>query len=602
MLFLRKPLPIAELASSHAFMPTRRPIPRQSVCQSHRCAAVNSSRPLHCKQVLLRSSLLLALAISLAGFAQAADDLHKRVDQFIVAGAKGAPLGPAVDDAAFVRRIYLDLAGRVPTSQEATKFIADTDAAKVPKLIDALLQSPEYARRMQDLFGAMLMERRGENPEWVKFLQTSFESNKPWDQIVREILDPDTESEAARGAAFFYTKRLEKVGEQETDYPGLTRDVGRLFLGMDLQCAQCHNHLFIDDYKQEDFQGLFTVYLNTFIRSDVKFPAIGEKVMSKKQDFMSVFERKPLSVGPRVPKGKEIEIPQFEKGQEFLVPPDRAKNFPGIPKFSPLELLAHELPVSSNRAFLDNIVNRLWFVMMGRGLVNPLDQQHAANPPSHPELLAALGEEFVAHKLDIKWFLRELALTDTYRRTTTVPASAEPPAPQTYCIASEKRLSAEQILNSVLAATGPRELAGAPAPTPVADAKPAEPAAADQKPEPSPAEKLRIAFVKAFANAPQEPEVEFAPSLKSALFVLNDPAVLDCLTPQNGNLADRLMKLDDPAALADELYLCVLTRKPTDDERAAVADHLAKNAARRPAAIANLLWAVLASTEFCINH
>lgn len=564
---------------------------------------MNSFRPLRSKQVLLRSCLALTLAAVTAGVAQAADDLHKRVDQFIVAGAKGAPIGPAVDDAAFVRRIYLDLAGRVPTSQEAAKFIADQDAAKVSKLIDALLQSPEYPRRMQDLFGAMLMERRGENPEWVKFLQASFESNKPWDQIVREILDPDTENEAIRGAAFFYTKRLEKVGEQETDYPGLTRDVGRLFLGMDLQCAQCHNHLFIDDYKQEDFQGLFTVYLNTFIRNDVKFPAIGEKVMSKKQDFMSVFERKPLSVGPRVPKGKEIEIPQFEKGQEFLVPPDRAKNFPGIPKFSPLEVLAHELPVSTNRAFLDNIVNRLWFVMMGRGLVNPLDQQHAANPPSHPELLAALGEEFVAHKLDIKWFLRELALTDTYRRSTAVPAGAEPPPPQTYCIASEKRLSAEQLLNSVLTATGPHDLtATPPPPAPAADAKTAGATSADQKPEPPPAEKLRIAFVKAFGNPPQEPEVEFAPSLKSALFVLNDPSVLNCLTAQNGNLADRLSKLNDPAPLADELYLCVLTRKPTDEERAAVADHLAKNAARRPAAIANLIWAVVASTEFCINH
>ena len=167
------------------------------------------------------------------------------------------------------------------------------------KLVTTLLASPDYVRRMRDLFDAMLLERRGENPEWSKFLEKSFEANKPWDQLVREIIDPESEDETRRGAAFFYTKRLEKIGQQDTDFPGVTRDVGRLFLGMDLQCAQCHNHLFIDSYKQQDFQGLFTVYQNTFIRSDVKFPAIGEKVMTAKKEYMSVFDKVPLAVGPR---------------------------------------------------------------------------------------------------------------------------------------------------------------------------------------------------------------------------------------------------------------------------------------------------------------
>ena len=545
------------------------------------------------------------LVVVLAGGAvdSAADELHTRIDQLIAAGAQGAPLGSAIDDATFARRIYLDLAGRIPSHQEAARFIEDADPAKRTKLIDLLLQRPEYPGRMQDLFNAMLMERRGENPEWSKFLRHAFETNKPWDQIVREILDPDTENEAVRGAAYFATRRLEKNGQEETDYPGLTRDVGRLFLGMDLQCAQCHNHLFIDEYKQEDFQGLFAVYQNTFIRNDVKFPALGEKVMDKKLDFMSVFEKRPLSTGPRVPKGKEVEIPQFEKGQEFALPPDRSKNFPGTPKFSPLEVLAHELPVTGNRAFLDNVVNRLWFVMMGRGLVNPLDQLHVDNPPSHPELLAELGKEFVAHQLDVRWLLRELALTETYQRTTVVAADAEPPPPELYTIASEKRLSAEQLLNSVLTATGPREVAP---PAAAAEVKPQADAAAaaapDAKPEPSPEEKLRLAFVKAFANAPKEPEIEFAPSLKSALFVLNDGAVLDCLVVKEGNLVDRLIKLDDPAQLADELYFSVLIRKPVDEERSLVAEYLAKQADRRPAAVGNLVWALLASTEFCINH
>ena len=530
----------------------------------------------------LKSSLWVALSIVLAtGFSSFAfsEELPARIDALIAAAVKDVPLGETCDDATFVRRAYLDLAGRIPSWQEATAFLDSKEANKRTQLIDTLLAGTEYPRRMQDLFHAMLMERRGDNPEWMKFLQTSFESNKPWDQLVREILDPDPNNEAIRGAAFFHTKRLDKVGQQETDYPGLTRDVGRMFLGMDLQCAQCHNHLFIESYKQVDFQGLYTVYQNTFIRNDVKFPAIGEKVLTKKADFSSVFEKVALTTGPRVPGGKEIEIPMFDKNEEYLVPPDKKTNFPGTPRFRAMQFIATELPTAGNKSFADNIANRLWFVMMGRGLVNPLDQQHAANRPSHPELLDLLSQEIVAQKFDMKWMLRQLALTQTYQRTSVLPAGSEPPKPETYRIANEKRLSAEQLMTSVLVATGTRD-----------------------KPREADAEKFRTAFVKAFGNVPQDPEVEFSPSLKSSLFVLNDPAVLDCLTPLPGNLVDRLQKLADTAVLADELYLAVLTRKPTDEERTAVAEYLAKNSERRPAAITNLSWALIASTEFCLNH
>ncbi|MFM9963890.1 MAG: DUF1549 domain-containing protein [Planctomycetaceae bacterium] len=527
---------------------------------------------------LLRVGLWLALSASLLPKA-VADELPARIDSLIAAAVKDGPLGPTCDDATFVRRAYLDLAGRIPSWQEATTFLDNKEANKRTQLIDTLLASSDFPRRMQDLFHAMLMERRGDSPEWTKFLRSSFESNKPWDQLVREILDPDPNSEATRGAAFFHTKRLEKVGQQETDYPGLTRDVGRLFLGMDLQCAQCHNHLFIESYKQVDFQGLYTVYQNTFIRTDLKFPAIGEKVLTKKADFSSVFDKVSLTTGPRVPGGKEIEIPTFEKSEEYLVPPDRKTNFPGTPRFRAMQFIATELPTATNKAFADNIANRLWFVMMGRGLVNPLDQQHAANRPSHPEVLDLLAHEIVAQKFDMKSMLRQLALTETYQRTTVLAEGVEPPKPESYRIANEKRLSAEQLASSVLVATGSRD-----------------------KPREADVEKLRTAFVKAFANVPQDPEIEFSPSLKSSLFVLNDPAVLDGLTPQLGNLVERLLKTTDSAALADELYLSVLTRQPTDEERTAIAEYLSKNPERRSAAITNLTWALLASTEFCLNH
>jgi hypothetical protein len=555
-----------------------------------------------------RCIVLAFVAWSAFGTAATAEEsLPQRIDALLLKQAGGAPVAPVADDAEFLRRVTLDLAGRIPSAPELQAFLADRRANKRALTVDTLLASPDYPRRMQDLFNAMLMERRGDNPEWATFLETAFQTNTPWDRIARDILDPDADDPKKRGAAFFYTKRLDKVGTQDTDYPGLTRDVGRLFLGMDLQCAQCHNHLFIDNYKQQDFQGLFIVYQNTAIRGDVKFPAISEKPLTKKIEFVSVFDKIPLSTGPKVPGMAEMKLPEFKAGEEYAVPPNKQKNTLGTLKFSPLEAIAHELPTPKNQAFVRNIVNRLWFVMFGRGLVNPLDQQHPANPPSHADVMELLSQEFVAHKFDIKWLLRELALTEAYQRSTVLPSSGEV-KPDRFTVGSEKRLSAEQVYAAMLVATGPWPKSEAK--TPPAEAT--KPAAASGKPAapvpvsavitgPLPETQLRAAFIKAFANAPQDPEIEFTPSLKSALFLLNDPAVLGLLTPHPGNLMERLTKAADDK-VADELYRSVLSREPTEEERSAAQQYLQANAKRRAAALTDLAWSVLASTEFAVNH
>jgi len=524
-----------------------------------------------------RVPLIASMVVSITA---RADDLPQRIDALIVAAEQGAEFGPVCDEASFVRRAYLDFAGRIPSYVETTAFLAGSLPDKRDRVIDALLAGPDYPRRMHDLFHAMLMERRGDHAEWTTFLTTAFAENKPWDQLVKEILDPRADQEVLRGAAFFHTRRLEKVGQQETDYPSLTRDIGRLFLGMDLQCAQCHDHLQILQYKQADFQGLFVVLQNSFIRTDVKFPAVGENIIKQKLNFMSVFEKVPMTVGPRVPGRQEFEIVTFEKDQEFLVPPDRAKNFPGTPKFRGLELLAKDLPTTENRAFATNLANRLWFVMFGRGLVNPLDQIHTANPASHPAVLELLTDEVIARKFDIKSILAALARTDAYQRTGSIPEGIESPTATSYRYFREKRLSAEQLLASVIVATGSREFMA----TGLDD------------------DKVRTAFIKAFGNVPQDPEIDFMPSLKSSLFVMNDPLILDRLTPAAGNLTDRLQAQSDAPALITELYLCVLTRPPTDAEAAFATEYLVRQAERRPAAIVNLAWALLASTEFCLNH
>src|SRR5262245_59369615 len=203
----------------------------------------------------------LTVGLVAGGFAQefvAADDLplRRRIDEQI-GGRAGGRLSERASDAEFLRRVYLDLAGRVPSLEETRAFLADGAADKREKLIDHLLASDDHVRRMTQVLHVMLMERMGDHAEWQKFLRTSLEANKPWDQLCRELLSPNAEDEATRGSAFWYTKRLEKYGENPVDLPGLVRDVGRLFLGIDVQCAQCHDHLFVEDYKQEFYHGLF---------------------------------------------------------------------------------------------------------------------------------------------------------------------------------------------------------------------------------------------------------------------------------------------------------------------------------------------------------
>lgn len=517
--------------------------------------------------------MLVGIPFGLASSLLADEPLHSRVDALIDAKLVGQPIAALSDDAEFLRRVFLDFVGRIPNAMETRDFLKDTAADKRQKLIDKLLASDEYPNRMADLMHVTLMERRGEHPEWISYLRESFKANKPWDVMAREMISPDPKNEQTRASAFFLSKRLEHYGQNAIDYPILTRDVGRLFLGMDLQCAQCHDHLFIKDYKQDDFQGMYIAFLNTDLRSDVKFPAVSEKLLTKKIEFQSVFNPEKKSIGPRVPGRAEIAIPEFAKGEEYLEPPDKKTKEPGRPKFSPLEQLATQIAAADNTQFAKSIGNRMWFIAMGRGLVHPLDLHHSENPPSHPELLDLLARELTEHKFDLKWLLRELAMTRTYQRSGVLPSGAKEPLPEQFAVALEKPLSAEQLFASTATAVGTK-----------------------------PADAIKAKFLKAFANPPMEPEGEFAPSLRAALFLMNDAELLKLLDAQPENLLTRLKALDSPTAVADEIYVSVLSRSPTTDEIADVTEQLKAAGERKEAVLKQLIWALLASSEFCLNH
>lgn len=548
--------------------------------------------------------------------------LVRKIDALIRAPAGDLEFALQSDDYEFLRRVYLDLAGRIPTAGETRTFVGDAAADKREKLIDRLLTGPDFPRRMQELFHSMLMERRAEHEEWTRFLRIAFEQNLAWNEIARQLIRPDAADASRRGAAFFQTSRLVKEGAMSAvDVPGLTRDVARLLAGVDLQCAQCHDHLTVDDYSQQDFQGLHMIFENVQTRRDVKFPAVSEKVMLKKKEFRSVFDQIAKETGPFVPGAGEVEIATFAKGEEFAVPPDNKTRKPGVPKFSPLVRLADGLASPENELFRRNIVNRLWFVMMGRGIVEPLDLHHSSNPPTHPELLDLLSREFAANGFNIRWMLRELAMTETYQRTSVLADFDNPPPRASYAVGIEKRLSAEQIFWSALIATGEFDVER-PAPTveeePDTESSETATDAESNEAEPVPEivstayeraideseelAALQQLFLKAFANPPKEPEIDFEPTVKAALFVMHDEKFLSLVAARKGNLIDRLSRIEDSRALVDELFVNVLSRTPTDDDRTDIVAFLKANSDDRTHAIGQIVWALLASTEFCVNH
>lgn len=531
-----------------------------------------------------------AVVLAVAPLALAQEPLHTRIDRFIASGypeyeKKAAPLA---SDAEFLRRVTLDLTGTIPTVNEARAFFDDPSPSKRERLIDRLLDGPGYSRRMAQFFDVVLMERRHDSKvaraAWEEYLRNTLAKNVPYDAFVRELLSADGVDSKTRPAAKFFLDR-------EFEPNLVTRDIGRVFLGRNLQCAQCHDHPHVADYKQADYYGILA-FLNRsylFPNANAATAVIAEKADGE-VNFVSVFDKSKRQgmTGPRMPGGKPLDEPKVEKGKEYKVAPTK-KDVRPVPAYSRRERLAAAITSPENPAFARTAANRLWAMMLGRGIVNPIDWDHPANPPSHPELLDLLTRELAAHKYDVKWFLREIALTKTYQRSSEVPPALTEVPPDRYLVANLKPLAPEQFAYAVSEATGQTGLDR------TALGAKGTPAALD----------ARIAstvnsFRSMFAGRPGEPEDGQTTTLDQTLFLKNGGLVRGLTSPKPGNLADRLVKLPDDR-VADELFLAVLTRQPTDEERKDVAASL-KGVTNRPAACGELVWALVASGEFRFSH
>ena len=545
--------------------------------------------------------LLLLTAMALPATAEQVLPLHQRVDQLITAaqGDLARHASPRCSDEEFLRRIWLDLVGQIPGGVEAEAFLADKDPGKREKLVDRLLARPRHARHLQHQLDVMLMQRlpkkHVEPAQWQDYLYTSVLENKPWNQLAEEILTADGVDEKHRPRARFLLAR-------DLNFDDTTRDIGRIFLGRDMQCAQCHDHPSIDDYLQRHYYGLTAFLKRSYLFKDPKSgtTSIGEKAEGDVK-FTSVFTNEEGSTAPRLLDLSMIEDP--EPAEElYVTKPDKDNR--GVPRYSRRLQLAPSIISPENEDFRVNIANRTWALVMGRGLVEPLDMRHASNPPSHPELLQLLADELLANGFDLRAMIRQLVLSETYQRRSQQVETDQALPDRFYLSAELKPLSAEQLAWSTMQAVG------------LVAASQGEQLAALKKEDPAfNVENMEMAVkLEKAVNAALEPHVEtfvgmfanqadaFSATASQALFLENSELISGWLKPADGNLVQRLSNAEKLETVAGQLYLALLSRPPTSGELENLVVFLQQFDSERQAGIAQATRAILCSAEFRFNH
>ncbi len=472
------------------------------------------------------------------------------------------------EDSEFLRRVCLDIIGTLPPPHRVQEFLADPDPKKREKLIEILLDSPEYVDfwtfRFSNLF-RVVMEPYYSQLYW-EWIRSSVAANKPYDQMARERLAAQGRDRPSR---HYY--------ENNSQADRILSEEMRLFAGRRFDCAQCHDHPF-EPWSQDQFWGLAAFFGNLdFIGYyDVLFdnPAGG-------------YGDKGQPGRLKHPRKKTVVEPTFLDGTPL----------PEEHRLDPRQALAGYLV--SHPYFAEAMANRMWGYFFGRGIVDPVDDFKASNPPTHPELLKALAAEFRENGHDLKHLIRLIVHSRTYQLSSR-PTATNIEDRINYSHFIPKPLEAEVLLDAV------SQVAGVPE---VFHAKPEAPEG--QPPPETRAIELKspVRYFSQFLDLYGRtmryalPEPGAGPSISQALHVYAGDTYTTKLTREGGRL-DQLLGSGQPdGAIIEELYLAALSRRPTAREQTELESMLQRtDAASRSQAFADLTWAVLTSREFAHNH
>ncbi|HZW30404.1 MAG TPA: DUF1549 and DUF1553 domain-containing protein, partial [Isosphaeraceae bacterium] len=473
------------------------------------------------------------------------------------------PSAPAAD-ATYLRRAYLDVIGRLPSPDEARDFLADTSPQKRARLADRLLDRPEYA----DHWANKWMDLLRPNPYRVGikavlnldgWIREAFRRNLPYDQFVRQIV-------TARGSTFEQGPATIYRDRREPDE--IAPMVSQLFLGIRLECAKCHHHPF-ESWDQAQFYE-FAAYFARIGRKGTGLspPISGSEELIYSGQSGSV--KHPLTGKVLAPKPLYGSAPRGED-----------------PDADPREALARWMTAPDNPYFARVIVNRVWAELLGRGIVEPVDDLRATNPPSNGPLLDALADDFRRHEYDLKHLIRTILGSSVYALSSE-PHERNLADGRNFSRHYRQRLRAEVLLDAVSDVTGvPDTFAAAP---------PGSRALAIWT------HRVPSLFLDTFGRPDpnQDPPCERTSetSVVQALHLMNSPELQRKITSETGRAARLARSKASPRAIVEELYLLAYSRFPTTEEREVGESLFDGPKADRRAAVEDLMWALMNSAEF----
>ncbi len=502
--------------------------------------------------------------------------LAARIDAHLVTGwtAAGVQPAPLSSDAEFVRRVYLDVAGRIPSVAEVRAFLADSRPDKRQHLVETLLDGPRYVTHFARVWRALLLPEVTTNPQ-IRFQGPRFEAwlrkhllaNSGYDVMVRELLSAPINQGGGPFGPPNTPNPLSFYMAKEVKPENLAAATSRLFLGFRLECAQCHNHPFAR-WKKEQFWAFaaFFAGLNRQSAGEIFFPT-GENSSRR-----------------------EIPLPNSERIVQAAFPDGTRPNWKDTR--TPRQTLADWVTASDNPYFARAAVNRLWCYFLGTGLVDPVDEMVGAEyTPSHPALLEELAHQFVEHHFDLKFLICTLTATAAYQRSSARTHQGQDD-PRQFARMPLRGLSAEQLYESVAEATGFRETNSSESFIP---------------------QGARADFQTLFAAQGDRP-TDHHTSILQALAVMNGRITAEATDLERSVTLAAIgdAPFMDSAERVETLFLAALSRKPTAREQARCVAYIERHAGGGSAtadaektyqrALSDVFWALLNSGEFMLNH
>ncbi len=484
-----------------------------------------------------------------------------------LAAAKWKKLGlkpsPQCDDSTFVRRVTIDLCGRLPTADETQGFLVETSPTKRADLIERLLESPDYPAYFAMRWGAILRNSKLAGADQASFafhnwIKDLIARNRPYDELVRGVVAAAGEWQDAPAINWYWQMRDDQLHQ-------VTADTAQVFLGVRLQCARCHHHPY-ERWSQEDYYGLSGF-----------FTRLGRKSFGQPPPY---FSSSSPTTGEKNPLTGKVPEPKYPDGEYVKFTPEE----------DPRHALVDWMTRPDNPFFSRVLVNRMWGHFLGRGLVNEIDDMRTSNPSANEELLDALARDFVDHKFDVKHVIRTIVNSRVYHLASD-PTDANKNDRQSFARFYARRLIAEVFHDAIDQSCGTHTRFGG-----ISD---------NARAVDLPNEGFGSYFLDTF-DRPQrvsgcECERSTGATLAQVLLLANSDEIENKLADDKGRVAE-LAKSDRPIPdQIAELYVTAYSRQPSESELSKAVDFVETQEDKRKA-LEDVLWTILNSKEFMFNH